>query len=460
MIAWMILIVGVGLCVVAAAAAADVLLRIRRLPVRFVWIAAALLAVGLGVSAPIRGRNPSSASHADVDLSSLAVVQTSLRSVEQHAPATGKYLVGLWVLASLLVASTFLGAYRRIQRARREWPLIDLHDHRVRLSPDTGPIVVGLVRPEIVVPRWVLLRSPEEQRVILDHESAHVRAGDPVLLWAGCLLVVLMPWNPALWLILARIRLAIELDCDARVLRAGVSPRSYGTLLVDVAERTSRVRFAATALADDASHLHQRILAMQSRRFNHPILRGASASLLGLAALLAACEAKMPTAADVEHMDAQSAETNAKALGLVHRDSAISWSVDGVETNEARAKLISKDSIVRLDVSKAPDGSAHIYVVTKAKQPLGAAREDSIRVNYRPDRPGERDERLMRKIQTASTRESTPLLMIDGVRSDLTLLKTIDRSRIDRVDVLKGELAVARYGAEASNGVIVITTKR
>ena len=460
MIAWMLFIVVVGLCVVAAAAAADVLLRIRRVPVRFVWIAAALLALGLGLTAPIRSRRTASASRADVDLSSLAVVQTSLRSVERHVPATGRYLAGLWILASAMVGTTFIVAYRRMQRARREWPVIDLHERRVRLSPETGPVVVGLVRPEIVVPRWVLLRSAEEQRVILDHESAHVRAGDPLLLWAACVLVTLMPWNPALWIIFARVRLAIELDCDARVLRAGVSPRSYGTLLVDVAERTSRVRFAATALADDASHLHQRILAMQSRRFNHPILRGASAALLGLAALLAACEAKMPTAADVEHMDAQSAETNAKALGLVQRDSAVLWSVDGVATNGAVAKLISKDSIARVDISKAPDGSAHIYVVTKANQALGAPQADSIRVDYRPGSVAERDERLMRRVRAANTRESAPLLMIDGVRSDPAVLKTLDRNKIDRVDVLKGELATSRYGADGSNGVILITTKR
>ena len=460
MIAWMLYIVAVSLCIVAAAVAADSLVRMRRLPVRFIWIGAALLSITLGMIEPLRARRRANADPVQGDLSTLAVVQTSIRSVEQRVPATDTYLAGLWALASVLVASSFIAAYGRMQRARRGWPVVDLHGHRVRVSPDAGPIVVGLVRPEIILPRWVLLRSVEEQRVILNHEAAHVDAGDPILLGIACVFVALMPWNPALWMMFARIRLAIELDCDARVLRAGVSPRSYGTLLVDVAERASRVRFAATALADDASHLHQRILAMQSARFSHPILRGAGAALLGCAALLVACEAKMPTSADVEHMDAQSAESHAKALGLVERDSAVLWSVDGVATTEAAAKAISRDSIAKVEVDKA-DGRAHIFVMTKRNQTVGfAPKVDTVRFNYRDASSAEQNARVIRKIQDATVRGEAPILIVDGVRSDPAVLKTMDRSRIDRVEVLKGSMAAQLYGTDAKNGVIVVTTKR
>ena len=458
MIAWMLYTVAVGLCVVAAAAAADLLLRMRRLPVRFLWIGAAVISLAFATIAPIRARRAPQDSRTDVDLSSLYVVQASIRSVEQRIPMS-KYLLGIWSLATLLVAGSFTIAYGRMHRSRRAWPIVDLHGQRVRLSTEAGPIVIGLVRPEIVVPRWILLRSPEEQRVILRHETAHVDAGDPMLLGLACVLVAVMPWNPALWITLARIRLAIELDCDARVLRAGVSPRSYGTLLVDVAERASRVRFAATALADDASHLHQRILAMQSRRFNHPILRGASATMLGLAALLAACEAKMPTRAEVEQMDAQSAERQAKSLGLVRTDSGVVWSVDGVETSEAAAKAIPQDRIVKVEVSK-DDGRSRIYVFTKAHHVLATPNVvDSVR--FDPSAASaEHRAKQVREIQEATSHPGAPILIIDGSRSDPAVLKTIDRSRIDHVEVLKGAAATSLYGTDASNGVILITTKR
>jgi TonB-dependent SusC/RagA subfamily outer membrane receptor len=460
MIAWMLYSVAVGLCTVVAARAAECLLRLRGRPVRFAWIAAGALSLLLAASAPLRGR-PSPNEHVQpVELSSLALVQTSIRSVERHVPAgMARYVAGLWAIASLLVTASFVAAFWRLRRARRTWPVVDLLGERVRLSPAVGPIVVGLVRPEIILPRWVLDRSSTDQRLIIDHEVAHVRARDPIALGAACASVALMPWNPASWMILSRLRLAIEVDCDRRVLRGGVSPRFYGSLLIDVAERASPYHFAATALADDASHLHQRILAMQHRRFTHPFLLGASVALLGLASLLAACEAKMPTAADIEHMDVGSAERSTRLLGVLTPDSSLLWTIDGVASTEAAAKAIPAERIVAVEVGKF-EGRKRVFVTTKAGWNTGQAqRADTIRIANR--RAGMADDTVafIRKPQTPQTREGTPLVVIDGVRSDPSALKTLDRNRIDRVDVLKGELAASRYGADGVNGVIVITTK-
>ena len=194
---------------------------------------------------------------------------------------------------------------------------------------------------------------------------------------------------------------------------------------------------------------------MQSRRFSHPILRGASAALLGLAALLVACEAKMPTAADVEHMDAQSAERNAKALGLVGSDSVL-WSVDGVATSAVAAKSISKDSIAKVEV----DGRSRIFIITKAHENLAGAKVDSVRVNVSEASSAEHRARRFQEVQEATSHEGAPILIIDGVHSNPDVLKTIDRTRIDRVDVLKGALATQSYGADGKSGVILITTKR
>jgi TonB-dependent SusC/RagA subfamily outer membrane receptor len=54
------------------------------------------------------------------------------------------------------------------------------------------------------------------------------------------------------------------------------------------------------------------------------------------------------------------------------------------------------------------------------------------------------------------TGKSTPLVMIDGVPKTL---EDIDRSRITSMVVLKSEQAVAIYGAQAANGVILISTQ-
>lgn len=463
MIAWMEYAVISGACVTIAALACDWLVRLRRWPVRFVWTVAALITVLLVVTAPLRRISAShAASGQRIDPSVLARMQTGIQSVEHHVPASALwYVAGLWAIVGIGVAGAFVYTRARLRRARRTWPVVDLHGHPVRIAPDVGPVVLGVFRPEIVVPRWVLQRTGDEQRVMIAHEASHIEAHDPALLGLLCALVALMPWNPALWIILSRLRLAIELDCDARVLRGGVSTHSYGSLLVDVAERARPQGLAMTALADGSSHLHRRIVAMHPRSVRHPLLRATAVTVVGLAGLLVACEARMPTAEEVDHMDASSAQRVAHDVGLTPDSAKDRWTVDGVASTEAAAKAIPRDSVVSVLVSHLdPLGATHFSVVTK----FGVARAES---NSGPQRHAE-----VRRIgitpngkidpvgalQTAAETEQ-PLLLIDGVRSKLSALEALDRTRINQVNILKGPSAIEQYGPDAKRGVIVVVTK-
>ena len=80
------------------------------------------------------------------------------------------------------------------------------------------------------------------------------------------LALIVMPWNPALWWQMLRLRVAVELDCDARVLR-DADARSYGDLLLEVARPRRRLMLlGATAFAERASQLERRIRAIGMRR--------------------------------------------------------------------------------------------------------------------------------------------------------------------------------------------------
>ena len=58
------------------------------------------------------------------------------------------------------------------------------------------------------------------------------------MLFRSCL--VLAPWNVALWWQLRRLGLAIEVDCDHRVVAALGDAPTYGELLFKIAEARSR----------------------------------------------------------------------------------------------------------------------------------------------------------------------------------------------------------------------------
>jgi BlaR1 peptidase M56 len=101
-----------------------------------------------------------------------------------------------------------------------------------------GPMVVGTIRPRIVLP--TLLLSPESADAltcVLGHESAHVRRGDPWLMAVvHVLTVTCWPVLP-LWLAAQRVRTLVEMACDERALDeadAGAR-RRYGQALIDIA---------------------------------------------------------------------------------------------------------------------------------------------------------------------------------------------------------------------------------
>jgi hypothetical protein len=162
-----------------------------------------------------------------------------------------------------------------------------------------GPAVVGLLRPRIAVPGWVKLALPSQQAAVIAHEQAHLDARDPQLFTIALALLVFMPWNLPLWWQLRRLRYAIEIDCDARVLEAGVDPAHYGETLIAVGERQSAYIGAVAAMSESKSFLEERIEHMirrpvRWRRLGAATLASVSLALTALAAQVSPPNADVP----------------------------------------------------------------------------------------------------------------------------------------------------------------------
>src|SRR4030095_1679071 len=169
----------------------------------------------------------------------------------------------VWGAAALLALAGYGAATWSLARRRRSWREVEVDGQSVLLAPGTGPAVVGALRPQIVVPEWSLDLSSEQRTLMIEHERQHVRARDPLLLHVAALVALIMPWNLAAWWLNRRLRLAVELDCDARVLAGGHDPRAYGTLLLDVCSRRLQPGVGLSpALFERASSLTRSMLAM------------------------------------------------------------------------------------------------------------------------------------------------------------------------------------------------------
>ncbi|HTE44043.1 MAG TPA: M56 family metallopeptidase [Gemmatimonadaceae bacterium] len=288
-----------------------------------------------------------------------------------RAPQIDGVVLTAWATASLLFAGLLLVVHWRTRRSLRACHAETIAGRSAFISQDFGPAVVGILRHRIVVPAWVLSLGDGEQQFILMHELEHVRSRDPLLALVGVCAVVLMPWNAALWWQLARLRLAIEVDCDARVVaRKCGDVVAYGQLLLCVRERGHANRHSALALSHSRSSLAKRLDALLERRANRP------ARVLGLATLA------MGVVASVAFIPAPQVQTVLGELRDISATSRVAVSARGPAVNgvmepipSARGAAVSavvapSRMIVRRPVSRMSSRPSNATVASLADASL------------------------------------------------------------------------------------------
>jgi hypothetical protein len=194
----------------------------------------------------------------------------------------------LWRAASAAMLVALLVSGMVLFSRKRRWRVATVAGAQVYVTEGVGPAVAGLLRPRIVVPEWVTLAQPRLQSAVIAHEQSHLDARDPQLFTLALALLVFMPWNLPLWWQLRRLRYAIEVDCDARVLKGGIDPTHYSEALICVGERQSAYIGAVAAMSESKSFLEERIRIMISkpvkwRRAGVATLAGISLTLTALA---------------------------------------------------------------------------------------------------------------------------------------------------------------------------------
>lgn len=205
-------------------------------------------------------------------------------------------LLVMWIVASLVWAAILSGSAVRLRRQRATWREDMVDGAPVYISHDVGPALFGVFRYSVVVPRWVIELGAEQRTLVLAHEREHARAGDPLLLVAGALLVLVQPWNAGMWFLFERLRFAIEVDCDRRVIKRSFDLRTYGELLVDIGERMLPGAAPVVALSEPHSHLDRRITTMTTGPASRPVLRTIVGSATASVLLIAACQVPRPAA--------------------------------------------------------------------------------------------------------------------------------------------------------------------
>lgn len=200
------------------------------------------------------------------------------------APAPFGWVAPVWMIGVALLSLRSLAAWIAAARLSRagvaaasEWQarLVQLAG-RIRVSRPVTllashindvPVVVGFLKPAILVPAQLFTGFPPEQlELILVHELAHIRRHDYLVNLLQSLAEDLLFYHPAVWWVSSVIRAERENCCDD-VVAANGNARGFAEALAALEQhRWTAQEVAANALAANGGNLMYRIERLLGRR--------------------------------------------------------------------------------------------------------------------------------------------------------------------------------------------------
>ena len=505
MIAWMLYAALVAVLVAGGALAFERLLASTGRPRRFVWLAA----LGLAVAIPLAGRTrePTAPAVQEATAAVTALINgepvTDRRNEVRTLPVpegvqSGRIAALAWGAASLAVLAVLGVVLLTVAWRRRRWECRRVAGPLVYVSRGFGPALVGLLTPRVVVPTWVLRLDPAARDAIIRHEEEHARARDHLTLLCGGLVAAVFPWSPAIWWMCRQLRVAVELDCDARVLASGIGVADYGNVLFNAGARSRRWLGFAPAMGHPESLLERRLKTMSEKQERPGVARAVALAGVAAGALVAACDIPVPTELgdaieEVIPVDARESRDGAPPDGT-GGSSLAQWFVadpaplvfvDGVRVGRYEDL---PEPVRRWSESGLQDG-----LVDRVEVMQGAAAREfwgeegangAIRI-FMSSRPldesdGEPpDDELDRRVESVEEARNLwgekfsrmadpqplPLIIIDGVRVDFPagfagVAEFVRAEGIESFEIVKGAAGVHIYGEDAAHGVIQIFTKK
>ncbi len=265
------------------------------------WLLAPLAAIASFLPARTVYLNASPVSlNASAQFTDAATPTTQLPQIAAQSVDLAPWFVALW-LAGFGCALIFqiLGQHRFLRNA-----------------DESGPALVGIVRPRIVLPRDFDQRfTPEERALVIAHERAHLTSGDAQINALAALVQCLNWFNPLVHIARSALRIDQELACDARVMaRHANARRTYAEAMLKTQLSAQAVPLGCQWPPLGAGPLKQRI-GMLARPRPSAQRRALGAAFCALTILAGAGIAWIAQPPRYAHASERTASITERALG-------------------------------------------------------------------------------------------------------------------------------------------------
>lgn len=292
-----------------------------------------------------------------------------------------------------------------------------------RVTDDEGRQIIVL--PRSIAPfSWFgrIVLSEEDyaahSREILLHESAHIRKRHSLDLLVADLCTWLQWFNPAAWLLKRELQTVHEYEADAEVIDQGIDARQYQLLLI---KRSVGSKFYCVTNHFNHNKLNKRITMMLKKKSN----RKATWKYLYV----------IPVALCTVTVFARP------------------------EVSERLDEIASTDLLAMLDKVDSQSATDQSQMVISAAS--NSNQTNTLNVNI--DESGDSSQGNKLKINITENGKPTSmdsaLCIVDGKKVSREEIDKLSPDQIKSVTVLKGKMAVEKYGDEAKGGALLISTK-
>lgn len=238
--------------------------------------------------------------------------------------------------------------------------------------------------------------------IILRHELTHVERCHSVDRTIFDLFACIFWFNPFVWLLRREIQTVHEYQADENIIKSGIDAQQYQLLLIRKSAGENTFALANNFLERD---LHKRIHMMKtihtntSRKWQYALLLpGVAISLIAL------------------------------SLPALH----------------------AKADLTNIPEKQIPLEMTNVFLTRSGDKK--AVVQDTMKINISKEK--------QKIVGKPSVDKKKAIFIVDGIRMNYDEAQTVDPQEIDNVSVLKGDAATSVYGAEAKDGVVIITTRK
>jgi TonB family protein len=168
----------------------------------------------------------------------IAAISSSQAVVRAESWSTSRILLAVWALGCMaLLLRLAIGHWRIARLVRSATPI---KPNELYMADVGVPIVCGLLRPVVLMPRASADWPAWQFDAAVRHELTHVQRKD---LWASFVaqLACAAWWfHPLVWIISGQLRDSQETACDDAVLFSGFEPSTYAEALLAVAKTAAQ----------------------------------------------------------------------------------------------------------------------------------------------------------------------------------------------------------------------------